>query len=794
MNSFYQAEEEAIKKKEAAKKAKAEAKRKQEEDYQKFLLWKEEKRQEEEMKRRLEIEVDEQMREERVGKMLKEKEAEMKAKEEAEKVIEKPETIKKPRADRRDVEDDTEERLVFDGISLDPGSPIEGDSDEQDGDGGAKRRYRRRLRKEEGEADSEAEGNADKQMSATTTQSDSAQVGQKDFEQSSPSKKKSSSRDRSRSYSRSRSRSSETSRSSRGSRRSHSLSSSSLSEDEDRAVERLRRARRERVASIRSQHRSRKPAADIEDGEVDSEGEHFEPVTEDLSKYDIAGVLPDDQKPGLSDGIKDQKQESEADALSGGNAEPSHAEKDAAPTESNLHVKDPEVINQVINQVQSESQVLESDVKENDGVCETPATGADVASMQDKSSSATGADVASMQDKSSSATGADVASMQEKSTSELEVKLDAEPPMLAPLPELPKPPSATARQLSVKPPKRRQRLTSPVMIKDDSDQENLFSSDEEDSTVDPSKRKKLGRIVSASKTTSAVSGNPSHEGGDTEETTEEREMQLKSEAEEAERRQKEERLRKQRIRRMQAFRLHTEIGSDNDDDVHNASDDNETDDKVQSRKASSSTESLEAKKKAQDFYKSFYEEEEKAKLAEEKKKQEQAEEKKKQEEEEEAKKSDTVGSEVPERNEPKSGIEEQSSSSSDPKLNASLNAFVPEEDSGRNKGPPKESTLMEGVGFWSKLCESQGDFEEPKQADSLKPSDEILQKTTLMERQSDERSQAVASGSRDRPNKQMVDRQQEELESVTWADRWLKDKKVQKVVKHSKVGLFNLLR
>lgn len=46
----------------------------------------------------------------------------------------------------------------------------------------------------------------------------------------------------------------------------------------------------------------------------------------------------------------------------------------------------------------------------------------------------------------------------------------------------------------------------------------------------------------------------------------------------------------------------------------------------------------------------------------------------------------------------------------------------------------------------------------------------------------------VAAGNKDRPTKEMVDQQQEELEAgLTWADRWYRNKKVQKVVKDSKI-------
>ena len=62
--------------------------------------------------------------------------------------------------------------------------------------------------------------------------------------------------------------------------RSHSDSGTpTLSEsNEDNEVERVREVRQKRVREIRDSKRKRKPESDIEDGEVDSEGETFEPI------------------------------------------------------------------------------------------------------------------------------------------------------------------------------------------------------------------------------------------------------------------------------------------------------------------------------------------------------------------------------------------------------------------------------------------------------------------------------------------------------------------------------------
>jgi len=48
--------------------------------------------------------------------------------------------------------------------------------------------------------------------------------------------------------------------------------------NEDEEVERVRQVRQKRVREIRDSKRKRKPESDIEDGEVDSEGETYEPI------------------------------------------------------------------------------------------------------------------------------------------------------------------------------------------------------------------------------------------------------------------------------------------------------------------------------------------------------------------------------------------------------------------------------------------------------------------------------------------------------------------------------------
>ena len=58
----------------------------------------------------------------------------------------------------------------------------------------------------------------------------------------------------------------------------------SESDNEDEKVEDSQKDRLKRVKEIRDSKRKRKPESDIEEGEVDSEGETFEPIRENSNK------------------------------------------------------------------------------------------------------------------------------------------------------------------------------------------------------------------------------------------------------------------------------------------------------------------------------------------------------------------------------------------------------------------------------------------------------------------------------------------------------------------------------
>ncbi len=88
----------------------------------------------------------------------------------------------------------------------------------------------------------------------------------------------------------------------------------------------------------------------------------------------------------------------------------------------------------------------------------------------------------------------------------------------------------------------------------------------------------------------------------------------------------------------------------------------------------------------------------------------------------------------------------------------------------KEKKKTMEEKVLEGVGYWSKLCESQGDYSEKKKGE---------------DESSATSSSGPPRGTADLPSKHEVDRQQAEME--TWADRWYANKKVQSVVKSSKM-------
>ena len=178
---------------------------------------------------------------------LKAKKAELDAKEEMKKAEKEAnaETMKKTKIERETVDDELQ--CDFE-VTFDVDDDDEGPDHETSEPN--KRRYRRKGDAEEGEID-DHEGSK------------------------SPSRSRSRSRSKSRSYSRSVS-------------RSRSRSETTLSDSEDEAnIERLREKRKERLRDIKEQKRVTKSASEVDDGEVDSEGEDFKIIEETAEKSEV---------------------------------------------------------------------------------------------------------------------------------------------------------------------------------------------------------------------------------------------------------------------------------------------------------------------------------------------------------------------------------------------------------------------------------------------------------------------------------------------------------------------------
>ncbi len=127
----------------------------------------------------------------------------------------------------------------------------------------------------------------------------------------------------------------------------------------------------------------------------------------------------------------------------------------------------------------------------------------------------------------------------------------------------------------------------------------------------------------------------------------------------------------------------------------------------------------------------------------------------------------------------------------------------PKRKSRERRKKSKEEMVLERVGFWSRLCESRGDFEVPKKeggerGKATEGQHEESEETEVApeeERKEDDakerpgapRHQFLGYKNPDRLAKEEVEADQLETENLTLADRWFCNKKVQKVVKDSKM-------
>ncbi len=529
----------------------------------------------------------------------------------------------------------------------------------------------------------------------------------------------------------------------RRSSRSPSFLSSltSESENEQEKVERLRKVREERVAEIRRRRRKKKPAEDIEEGEVDSEGEHFEPIEKQAGEESKGDRVIDKENTDGSDG-RENDNDTDAD-------EETLAKYDVSKVE--------------------QDEVKLSGKKDSEPI-------------KPESVEAT--------------------AVKEKTNENVSVQSTADPGKAEP---------RVQRKLLKETKRSKRKSTEPVLIKDDSDNENLFStSEDEEVVVKEGREDSRGRGLQhrRGRHTESPQGQrmdqESHEE-EVEETEEERELRLKREDEERQRQEKMERLRQERIKRMEAFQKRTEI---QEEVIEHEEEEPEEEKQLENRQEPSTVEGEEDGKVSHvqgggdectdgvdnsrdeptrdpgtddpndvdskltevgksvtaggdsDFYKSFYEQEKMQK-----------------EEGHSKEKAAAASGDAEEAKDPDAVVDVDVSS-------ASKKVRKP-----KDKEKSKEELMLEGVGFWSKLCKSQGDFDAP--TDVEKASSEAKAAKDRGKMFSSEAPQASTSKelprNRDCPTKEEVDRQQEELENMTWADRWFQNKKVQKVVKDSKM-------
>ncbi|XP_059092229.1 trichohyalin-like [Tigriopus californicus] len=455
--------------------------------------------------------------------------------------------------------------------------------------------------------------------------------------------------------------------------REDSLTLSSASEPDERAdynLARIRARRLARVEEIRGVRRKKKPATEIEDGEVDSEGEHFEPVQ--------------------------------------------------APCET--------------------GKVDASD------------------SLEDESGDWAKYDLISVQKVEVSAQG--------------------------------------RSEVIPKKKKKIKRKEGHVFIDDDSDNEKIVSSDEE--------RDAAKESVPEPRDPDPIR-TPQEEGNREPDSFEEVESRQREELEERKRIEKMEKLREDRIRRMHAFQARTEIEDQSnpqdeessaeeeqiapeDSQKQSQMDNVDIKPKEENEKSDQLADSLGEREKPSEipleetgntpseppieghlevpepeteetnysqekdpgFYQSFLEEERKQ-IALRQKVEAEKEEKEKQEQEERKKRRDETE------------LERKKKEAVELELATRL-------------APVAEKTLeekkLEGIGYWKEQMANQP---EPLMETQPEKVDEPAQ------------ASKPSCSNQDLPSKADVDRQQEEMESLTWADRWYQNKKVQKVVKDSKM-------
>ena len=540
-----------------------------------------------------------------------------------------------------------------------------------------------------------------------------------------------------------------------GSETSLSNSEGSEKDDEEMDNRRIETIRRRR-AEIRKRNRRRKPAADIEEGEVDSDGEHFEPMEESKDpkirmilhhlpkRKRVKKVIQTDEtesqnfdKDSSSQGMEEKENMEHMGESSIGDKEP--------PNEENI-LENNEVIANLIEEEAQTNISGKSNVTDHTENRIDNNSSVNVEQVDEKISGVGNYDKNDLNFDSKKIAPNDNPSVELKATNSQKIEIDkptSDPILL----------EARRAFLSSKPKEENPKFVHP-----------LRSSDSE---------------------------GPSDNDNSLEETFEERAERKRKDKEERKRKKKVEEQRAKRFKRMQAFQARSGMQNFMDVDQPDSNDTEMIEEDESNTNAETLPQELESDKDITNPGTS----------------------------------TEKVGISEKPVNEESEIIDDQSSTScgnvnqsdsistqsKDDIVKDSMNTKGDVKSKRKRKGKEKkkspEEAQMEGVGFWARMCESQGDFEVPNVVEepTLPETTSVKDDNTTAENKTSYNpittrktrsgryfpSRATNSKGRklnvDKPNKEQVDKQQEEMDNVTWEDRWYQNKNVQKVMKHSQL-------
>ena len=563
-----------------------------------------------------------------------------------------------------------------------------------------------------------------------------------------------------------------------------SLSESDPSEKDDDETDDKRIAIiRRRRAEIRRKNRRRKPAADIEEGEVDSDGEHFEPMeqSKDPKIRMILHHLPKNRRTTKNTAVD------KGDYLPN-TLKTTNLEKDNSPQrkEDTINTVDTKTT-ETEDSLKGDSDILHEKVESKEVLTETQDNMKIIGKAELHSNDVVASPKSHEQKISMDIHECKVGSNENNESTSSDI--------LTPLEEN----AVTAQKIEIDKP-----ISDPVLL--EARRAFLENKPKEEST----------------KVIHPLRSSDSEEQSDTdnrfEETFEERAERKRKEKEERKRKKKMEDQRAKRFKRMQAFQARS--GMQNFMDV----DDNSEE------KMDDGSEDGEVVEEGANFYKSYNELEEIEKKRfddAESVEQDQKNSSKEVDDNKTTRVQPNITATANEGYESTSNIikrddidKDIANSGKSYEANTSTSAqntdysFQGDVENGnkkkrktKEKKKSPEEAQMEGVGFWARMCESQGDFEVPNpecEASSSQQTEERINSRSKEKSNASSlsRSRRTRSGkilhdaanaakgrtrNSDKPNKEQVDREQEEMDSQTWADRWYQNKDVKKVMQHSQL-------